>query len=170
MPKASRPIDPAQLRQLAMAYVARYATSSKKLAGYLSRKLAEKGWSGEGAPDIVALVEQMQAAGYIDDRAYAEMRSGALTRRGFGSGRIRQSLYQAGIAADIARPVIDACAQTAYETALAFARRKKIGPFAVVTADARTQQRAMAAFIRAGHDFRIARQILDLNEDFVQDD
>lgn len=112
----------------------------------------------------------MVTSGYVDDRAYAEMRSSALVRRGFGASRIRQSLYQAGIANDVVRPVIDANAHTAYETALAFARRKRLGPFAVAAADARAHQRAMAAFVRAGHDFGIARQILDLNEEFVQDD
>ena len=40
------PLDEAGLNELALAYVARYATSRAKLLAYLARKLRERGWGG----------------------------------------------------------------------------------------------------------------------------
>ena len=53
--RVAKPLDEARLRDLALAYVARFSTSSAKLATYLKRKLRERGWEGESEPDIAAL-------------------------------------------------------------------------------------------------------------------
>ena len=68
-----------RLEELALAYVARFATSSAKLDGYLRRKLRERGWAGEGEPPVARLVERFVALGYIDDLAFARARSGSLS-------------------------------------------------------------------------------------------
>ncbi|KTW08260.1 RecX family transcriptional regulator, partial [Sphingomonas sanguinis] len=38
------------LERLALRYVERFATTEGKLVDYLTRKLRERGWAGEGAP------------------------------------------------------------------------------------------------------------------------
>ena len=40
-PRSSRPLDKARLEELALAYVARFATSAARLESYLARKLRE---------------------------------------------------------------------------------------------------------------------------------
>ena len=55
-PRSSRPLDKARLEELALAYVARFATSAARLESYLARKLRERGWAGEHAADLPALV------------------------------------------------------------------------------------------------------------------
>ena len=64
-----KPLDARRLNDLALHYVARFATSAAKLADYLRRKLRERGWEGEGEPDVAALTANFVAAGYIDDAA-----------------------------------------------------------------------------------------------------
>jgi regulatory protein len=95
---ASKPLNSADLRQFALTYVSRYATSRHKLAEYLRRKIRERGWEEEEAPPVEALVEELAGNRFVDDRAYAEMKAGGLSRRGYGPRRVRQALDAAGIA------------------------------------------------------------------------
>jgi len=100
-PKPTRkPLDSARLEELALAYVARFATSAGKLEAYLRRKLRERGWAAEGEPPVARLVGRFVAAGYVDDRAYALAKAGGLLRKGYGRRRIDQALGAAGGAED----------------------------------------------------------------------
>src|SRR3954469_7173030 len=144
------PYDDAALEQTALAYAGRYATSRAKLAFYLARKLRERGWSGAGAPPVGRLVERMAALGYVDDRAFAEARAGALSRRGYGARRVGAALRAAGIAEADAAGAREIAAEAAWESALRFARRRRLGPFAETEADRPAREKALAAMLRAG--------------------
>ena len=50
--RPAKPLDPARLEEMALAYVARFSTSAAKFERYLTRKLREKGWEGEGEPPV----------------------------------------------------------------------------------------------------------------------
>jgi regulatory protein len=153
------PLDAAALDRLALRYVERFATTRGKLADYLARKIRERGWEGEPA-DPQALAAKMAALGYVDDRAFAEMRAAALTRRGLGGGRVTTALRQARVGEEDAAAVRPAVVGKAVATALAFARRKRIGPFAAVPADRAGQAKQLAQMVRAGHPFALARRIV----------
>jgi regulatory protein len=158
-----RPIGAARLDELALAYVARFATSEAKLGRYLARKLFERGWDGPGTvPDAVsAAVERCVRLGFVDDGEYARMRAGALTRRGLGERRVRAQLGADGIDAAMAAPVLDTAREGRLATALAFARRRRLGPFGNGTpADAKARDKMLAAFLRGGHDAGVARRIM----------
>jgi regulatory protein len=98
--KCNTPLDRAGLDRLAIAYVGRYATTRAKLAAYLRRKLAERGWEGPGPAPVEAIVERCAELGYVDDRAFAEARAVSLTRRGYGPRRLAAALLGAGIEPD----------------------------------------------------------------------
>ena len=51
-----RPLDDASLRDLALSYAGRYATTAAKLKHYLQRKLRERDWAGEDEPPVDAIV------------------------------------------------------------------------------------------------------------------
>jgi len=157
------PLDQAAIERLAIAYVGRYATTRARLAAYLARKLRERGWAGTGAPDaaLAAIVARCAALGYVDDRAFAEARAAALTRRGYGARRVAAALRAAGIGDADAEQARDEAGARAWDAALAFARRRRIGPFAETEADPDRDRRAFAAMMRAGHSPAIARRILD---------
>lgn len=157
-----RPLEPARLEELALAYVARFATSAAKLEGYLARKLRERGWAGEGDPPVAAIVARFAQAGYIDDAAYARVKAGSLLRRGYGRRRIAQALDAAGIAGearDEARP--GEAAQR--RAALAMAQKRRFGPFGGVAASADRAQREkqVSAMLRAGHPLDSARELVN---------
>ena len=78
------PLDQRRLEELALAYVARFATSSGKLTAYLARKLRERGWAEDAGPppDLAALAARYAEIGYLDDAAYARSKGEGLLRRG----------------------------------------------------------------------------------------
>jgi regulatory protein len=157
-PRAPAPLDAETLRQLAISYVGRYATTRAKLAQYLDRKVRERGWEDDGRPPIDAIVERCAELGYVDDAAFAAARGAALGRRGYGARRIAQALRAAGIDSDDAAPV-EAARDDALQAALAFAKRRRIGPFARAAPDPDQRRRGFAALLRAGHDPEIARHV-----------
>lgn len=146
---------------MALHYAGRYATTRAKLLAYLSRKLRERGWAEDGKePDLEALADRFAQLRYVDDAAYASMRAGALARRGYGLRRIEENLRAAGVG-EVERQRARQEAESArFAAAEAFARKRRIGPFAALAADRATQEKQMAAFLRAGHDADLARRFV----------
>lgn len=154
------PLDAAALDRLALRYVERFATTRGKLADYLRRKIRERGWQGDPV-DPAAVAERMAGLGYVDDRLYAESKAAALTRRGFGANRVADALRQARVDEADAAPARSIAAEGEGASALAFARRKRIGPFAAEPPDPARRQKQIAAMVRAGHGFALARRIVE---------
>lgn len=158
-----RPIDAARLNELALAYVARFAASAAKLESYLKRKLRERGWEGEAGPDVNELVQRFVRAGYVDDAAFARMRAASLRRRGYGERRVGQALNAAGIAAEL-RDDVRAGEGEQRRAALAFAQKRRIGPFGAEV-DRAGREKQVAAMLRAGHRLDHARALLQARDE-----
>lgn len=155
-----RPLDSARLEELALAYVARFATSRGKLEAYLARKLRERGWDGEQQPDPAGIAARMAEAGYVDDAAWARMKSAGLRSRGFGERRVGDALRAAGITEDL-RAEVRAGVAEARHAALALARKRRFGPFGRELPDRPQKERQIAAMLRAGHPLDSARELVD---------
>ena len=155
-----KPLDDTVLRDLALGYAGRYATTAAKLKHYLQRKIRERGWAGEDEPQVDTLVARFVELGYIDDEAYAEVRTRELLRRGYGARRVAQALHHAGVDAEaVDLPPPDEAETRA--AALAFARRRRLGPFGAQSPDPKMREKQLAALVRAGHDFDAARAMVD---------
>jgi regulatory protein len=165
MPHSKRPRPPltsADLERLALRYVERYATTRHKLSTYLSRKIRERGWGDEREPEVERVAQRMAELGYVDDAGFAGGRIASLSRRGYGARRVQQALRHAGIERDLAEaltPDIDAEAQA---SALAWARRRRVGPWAREAADPKLRERQAAAMMRAGHAPQLAWKIVKM--------
>jgi regulatory protein len=159
-----KPLDSARLEELAMAYVARFATSATKLQRYLQRKLRERGWEDGEAPDLAVLVNRFVERGYVDDEAYARAKAGDLLRRGYGGRRVRQALGQAGIGGEVADSVAPG-ELTARKAALHLARKRGFGPFAIDPVPPEVREKHIAAMLRAGHKFDHVRSLLDAEDE-----
>lgn len=153
-------LDRESLQRLALRYVERYATTQAKLARYLQRKTQTRGWAADDEPPIDAIVARMAELGYVNDRAFAEMRTASLSRRGYGRRRINADLHAAGIGREDVDAAVPDDEEAARISALAFARRKRIGPFAEGEPDQAARRRAFAAMVRAGHPLDIIQEIL----------
>ncbi len=110
-----------------------------------------------------AAVDKMERLAFLDDRQYAAMRGSALTRRGLGPRRVEMQLRIDGIAQEDADEALATATAAANDAALRFARRRRLGPFAVsAPEDPARRERQVAAFVRAGHAPALARRILAL--------
>ena len=161
MPK---PLDKPRMEELALAYVARFATSAGKLSDYLRRKLRERGWDGEGEPDIAGVVGRFVDLGYIDDASFARGKAQGLLRRGYGARRIDQALGAAGIAEPLREESRGSEAERR-RAALVMARKRRFGPFALSGAGGRLdpalREKQLAAMLRAGHPLAHAREVVN---------
>ena len=159
--KPAPPLDRPALERLALRYVERFATTGGKLGDYLLRKSRERGtMDGFDPASIDAIVEKFAERGYVDDAAWAGSKAGSLTRRGYGPRRVGDALRAAGIDVDLARAVAPDEAE-AWAAAETYARKKKIGAFGDGEADRDMKRRQLAAMIRAGHAFDVARSLVE---------
>ena len=161
--KARPPLDAKRLEDLALRYVERFATTRAKLRLYLARKLRERGWDGDPEPDLEAIAERFASHGYIDDAAYALAKSQSLSGRGFGKRRVIEKLRAAGVDEADSEGAREHADENAVSAALRFAERRRLGPFArTPSRDPKEREKALAAMIRAGHPFALAREIVGL--------
>ena len=157
-----RPLDSKRLQELALRYVGRYSTSRAKLRIYLARKVRERGWSESAEPDLDRLAARFAELGYVDDSAYALAKAQSLSSRGYGKRRLDEKLRLAGIEEEDGAEARDLADARALDSALRFAERRRIGPYGANTGDPRQRDKAIAAMVRAGHAFALARAIAEL--------
>lgn len=161
--RGARPLNPQRLDAIALRYVGRYATTRAKLVDYLKRKLSERGWEGEGDAKVIELAQRMADLGYVDDRAFALARASAHASRGLGSRRLMRALRAAGVEEADSGEAVDLANIHLVDSALRLAQRRKFGPFANrVPETPKEREKAIAAMIRGGHQFDLARAIVDL--------
>jgi len=153
------PLDEKRLQELALRYVGKYATTRSKLRAYLARKLRERGWKGEREPDLEGLANRFAELGYIDDAAYAVAQSRSLSARGYGKRRLSEKLRLAGVEEPDGEAACTQADGQAVAAAMRFAERRRLGPFASAAADPPQRQKWIAAMVRAGHGFALARAI-----------
>jgi regulatory protein len=156
------PLNHKQLQELGLSYAGRYATTRAKLRSYLARKLRERGWDGADPPDLEGLAERFAELGYVNDAAFALNKAQGLAVRGYGKRRLAEKLRIAGVEEQDGRAAFDHADQQAVSAALRFAERRRLGPFAQSVPDPRTREKAVAAMVRAGHGFSLARAIAEL--------
>ncbi len=154
------PLTPSDLERFALRYVERFATTRGRLGDYLRRKVRERGWDGDVPPDVEGVAQRMADRGYVDDRVYAEAKAGAMGRRGLGARRVAEALRHAGVEEADAAAVAPAVEADAEAAALTFARRRRIGPFALEAGDRAQRQKQLAAMLRAGHSMTLSRRIV----------
>jgi len=160
--KERPPLDQKKLEELALRYVERFATTRSKLREYLARKLRERGWKGEREPDTAAISERFADLGYIDDAAYALNKARSLAGRGYGKRRLVDKLRIAGVEEADGEDARAHADEEAMASALRFAQRRRMGPFATHILDPKQREKALGAMVRAGHAFALARKIVDL--------
>lgn len=175
--RLAKPITVKRLENVAAAYVARYDASSARLRTVLMRRIDKARTHDMPVVDnaeavIDSILARYAKAGVIDDARYAERKAGSLHRRGTSSRHIREKLKLAGIdrddverALDVARDelAVDATGMD-LQAALAFARRRRLGPFRASADRAERRNRDLAALGRAGFSFDIARRVIDTDD------
>lgn len=172
--RRGRPLTSARLEKAALAYLQRFATSTANFRQVMMRRVARSARlhgtePEEGAGWVEALIARYEAAGLLDDKGYAEARVQTLRARGGSARAIRAKLAAKGVPAPLVERALAAVAEDGpgrggdadLAAALAFARRRRLGPWRVAGARAARRARDLAALARAGFGYDLARRVID---------
>ena len=168
--RGGRPVTSDDLEQIALDYLARFASSAANLRRVLRDKVERSARLHDtnreaGLAAIEALVGRLTAAGALDDRRFAEGRAQSLFRRGASRRAIAAKLSEKGVGDEEIAAALAALEEFAADpelaAALAYARRRRIGPFRGRDARAAARDRDLAALGRAGFGLDVARRVVD---------
>lgn len=169
-----------RMENIAKFHVERFATTAAHLKRVLLRRAerarrAHGGDAREFAAWADEIVAKMVRSGTVDDARYAMGRATALRLLGKSPGKIRAFLTAKGVGRDLIAAALASTAITAegddaaLKAALAYARRRRLGPFGIQEgdADARRKQTSkdLAALARAGFSYDIAKQVMATTAD-----
>jgi regulatory protein len=174
----------AALHDAALAHLARFAATEAGLLRVLTRRIdrwAREAEATASEPETVAtaarqarglaseIVRRLAAAGAVDDAAFAAARARRLHRSGRSRRAVGAHLAAHGVRAEQAEAVLPEDPQAELAAALAFARRRRLGPFGAAEPDQEAQRRALAAFARAGFPQAVAQQALQTPQPDAED-
>lgn len=167
--RSPRRITPGYLENAGLFYLERYATSAANFRRVLMRKVHRSAlFHGtdveEGAQWVEDLIVRYQRSGLLDDRRYADTKVTQLHRRGAAIRQIQGKLREKGVAADVIEGALESLREGAERpdlaAAVAYVRRRRLGPFRAPDARVERFQRDLAALGRAGFPYDIARDVL----------
>lgn len=169
MAQMPRTLTPDSLYKSALHYLERYAASQAGVRAVLQRNLKRRERRGEDLPEqagqwIEQVVHKLSAAGYLNDKAFAETKLVALRRAGASSRVIKMKLTHKGVDAATLEAVLDSDESNDEQAALAYAKRRRLGPFADARTRAEKRDKHIAALVRAGFSLGLARSVVGKSE------
>ncbi|WP_342772554.1 RecX family transcriptional regulator [Methylobacterium radiodurans] len=173
-PKPPRPVTAAWLERAALHYLERYSASAEMLRRTLARRVEKRARAREEDPAafaelIDATVTRALSAGLVDDARFARARLATLRRRGTSTRGVSAKLAAKGVPHAVVEAAMEAEQAEAQadpraieaEAALAYARRRRLGPFRRPDLRAAHRDRDLAALARAGFAYALARDTVD---------
>lgn len=166
---------------IARFHMERFSCSAGHLRAVLTRRTdralrAHGGAQGSERAEALGWIEEavqaLQRAGVLDDVKFALALATSLRRKGRAPARIQVALLAKGVPRDVAAQAVrDSAgpgdADDAYDRAMAYIRRRRLGPFRpesrakLAPLDQRKlEQKELAAVVRAGFAIDIARKVL----------
>jgi regulatory protein len=96
------------------------------------------------------VVARLAEAGAVDDAAFALASARRLARSGKSRAAVAAHLAGRGVAAEAVRAALPEDADAELAAAVAYARRRRLGPFRAAAAAPEERRRELAALARAG--------------------
>jgi regulatory protein len=173
--------DSAGLAEAAVAHLARFAATEAGLRRVLQRRVdrwaraAEAEGQAEVAPRVAAarravaeVAARMVAQGAVDDAAFAASRARRLLRGGRSRRATVAHLRGKGVDAETASGALPEGEGVELDAALAFCRRRRIGPFGPAAPEPETRRKWLGALARAGFGGGVAAEALRLEPEAAE--
>ena len=157
------------LRNAALFYLQRYATSAENLRRVLMRRveraaIAHGSDVQEGAEFVNEIIIRYRETGLLDDLVYAKAQTQSLRRRGNSLRTIRARLQAKGVAREdieLAFAELDLSVTDAdLSAAVIIARRRRLGPWRL-SDRADSRMRDLATLARRGFSYAVSKQVID---------
>lgn len=167
--KKIKKITPQRLKNIALHYLKRFDSSVANLRSVLQRRVNDFAYyNPEFDKDtafawIENIIADFERCGYLDDERYAEIKVRSYLNSGKSSKYIKLKLRQKGVDRDLVDDILDDSDYNALDTALALAKKKKIGPYRSEPLRKDMRKKDMATLVRAGFDYDTICQVLDYN-------
>ncbi|MBI3418862.1 MAG: RecX family transcriptional regulator [Proteobacteria bacterium] len=130
-----KPLTRTRLEELALRYVGRYAASRAMLEGTLmnhfrrARRVQKDLIEAEVKKWIAEITAAAVRKGWLNDESYAQMIINQGKKSGWSKYKINQKLVAKGIAPALIKDLLQDDAESEFQAALVYARRKALGPF-----------------------------------------
>jgi regulatory protein len=115
--------------------------------------------------EVDAVITRMRELGLLDDAAFAEARARRLFLRGAPRRKVLARLADKGVSAETARNALNRVAQEGVDpdlrAVIAFARRRRLGPWRSPELRAEMRERDAATLARAGFTWSLARTVIE---------
>lgn len=171
-PKIPKPVTQQSLRNAALRYVDRFATSRDNLRSVLMRRVHTSHHHHDTSIEeaviwIEELLDKLEKAKFINDQSYAEMRAGSLHRKGNSVRVISMKLKEKGLSEDNISKALDTLRLETDSTnlerdaALILAKRRRMGPWRAPEKRAEMKDKDLARLARAGFSYDLAREIIE---------
>jgi regulatory protein len=176
-PADQPPPDADSLREAALTYLARYATTEAGLRAVLQRRIdlwarraAERDDVTERAAaakqSVPGIVARLVELGLLNDAAFAESRARGLALSGRSRHAIASRLIAKGIDPESARAAVPEGKEAEFISALILARKRRLGPFRTAAPD---QNRELGVLARAGFPRDVALRALAMDPDEAEE-
>jgi regulatory protein len=173
-----RPVTKARLHNIAVYYLERFSASREGVRQVLERRAYKAQREHGGDPDQIAawiaeVLDTLQGQGFLDDARYADNAARSLAARGHSLRAVRSRLTAKGVARDhiddallhlaeeIAQPGQDAAdIDPDLAAAVAYARRRRLGPWRAPEVRDEFRTKDMGALARRGFSSETVRRVL----------
>lgn len=169
------------LREAALTHLARFGTTRAGLIRVLDRRVDRWAQRVEADPETVSaqvslgraaarvVADKLVEAGTVDDAAYAASRARNLARAGRSRLAVKAHLQARGVASELVREAVPDDPDTELAAALAFARRRRIGPFRREEPDQAAALKELGTMARAGYSREVANTALRMDAEEATD-
>ncbi|MCB1680618.1 MAG: RecX family transcriptional regulator [Alphaproteobacteria bacterium] len=178
-PRLPKKITETYLHNSGLYYLQRFAASKKHFKSVMARKV-RRSCQAHPEQDLASclkmvddLADKFEAAGLLNDAVYVRGILASLLRQGRSLKAIRAKLLIKGLSeAQISESLAQyheeeglSLAETDLQSALRFARRKKIGPFRRGPKEPSILQKELGVFARAGFSYDLSKTVVEMDSD-----
>jgi regulatory protein len=168
--KIPRRVSAASLENAALYYLGRFATSSENLRQVLERRIMRAAkhhnTDVEACTQVVGdLIRRYLESGILNDEIYAQTQAASMNRRGKSLRAIRVRLRQKTLSSDIIDDALavlaDEVSQPDLAAAIAYARKRRLGPYRRDTGKSENPDKELAALARSGFSYSLALRVVE---------
>ena len=168
--KIPRKVSAASIENAALYYLGRYATSSENLRQVLERRIMRAAkhhdTNIEACSQLIGdLIQRYLENGILNDETYAQTQAASMNRRGKSLCAIRLCLRQKALPIDVIDKAVKFLAKEIgspdLAAAIAYARKRRLGPFRRKTSTPVILDKELAALARSGFSYSLALRIVE---------
>ena len=166
-----------EMRNLALAYVDKYAPSKQQVKTYLLKKYLKTAVPNIKKQDITNLIDivlsDLEKNKFVNDKFYSDSKAKSMIQRGNSINKIRSYLIGKGIKdkfiKDTVNKIQDQNSDQDFFSAIKICKKKRIGPARTEDNRPLFYKKDISLLARNGFDFETSKKVMDIEKnDFIK--